>query len=185
MPIQKEEKASVKPAAKARPIFKPSYTSGWGFILIGQRKWIDTETQESNDPCCFQVSKFMSRLLRHSKKVHREDDGAVEYDQVVDECKWKQFDNTEYWSVEMEKDFVNAWHWSIEKWMSVLAKGGGQKKRFQYCLNPHYPHQFLFFRAIQGRSGSTINPALQDNVLLPEGFTSIFTTSATEKNWGQ
>ena len=71
----------------------------------------------------------------------------------------------------MEKDLVNAPHWSIEKWMSVLAKGGGQKKSFQYCLNPHYPPQFLFFRAIQGRSGSTINPALQDNVLLPEGFT--------------
>ena len=51
------------------------------------------------------------------------------------------------------------------------AKGGGQKKRFQYCLNPNYPHQFLYFRAIQGHSGSTINPALQDNVLLPEGFT--------------
>ena len=95
MPIQKEEKASVKPAAKARPIFKPSSTSGWGFILIGQRKWIDIETQESNYPCCFQVSKFITRLLRHSKKVHREDDGAVEYDQVVDECKGKQFDNTE------------------------------------------------------------------------------------------
>ena len=43
----------------------------------------------------------------------------------------------------MEKDFVNAPHWSIQKWMSVLAKGGGQKKRFQYCLYPNYPHQFL------------------------------------------
>ena len=58
MPIQKEEKASVKPAAKARPIFKPSSTSGRDFIPIGQRKWIDIETQESNDPCCFQVPKL-------------------------------------------------------------------------------------------------------------------------------
>ena len=31
--------------------------------------------------------------------------------------------------------------------------------------------KILFFRAIQGHSGSTINLALQDNVLLPEGFT--------------
>ena len=45
------------------------------------------------------------------------------------------------------------------------------KKKFQYCLNPNYPHQFQCLRAIQGHSGSTINPALQDNVLLPEGFT--------------
>ena len=71
----------------------------------------------------------------------------------------------------MEKDFVNAPHWSIEKWMSVLAKGGGQKRRFQYCLNPNYPFQFLYLRAVQGDSGSTINLALQDNVLSPGGFT--------------
>ena len=171
MPIQEEEKALVKPAAKAGPILKPSSTSGWDFIPMKQIKWMDIETQESNDPCCFQVSKFITRLLRHSQTVHREDDGAVHHDQVIDECKKKHFDNTEYWSVEMKKDFVNAPHWSIDKWKSVLAKGGGQKKRFQYCLNPNYPHQFLYLRASQGHSGSTINPALQDNVLLPEGFT--------------
>ena len=71
----------------------------------------------------------------------------------------------------MKKDFVNAPHWSIENWVSVLAKGGGQKKRFQSCLNLKYPHQFLYLRAIQGYSGSTMNRALQDNALLPEGFT--------------
>ena len=72
----------------------------------------------------------------------------------------------------MKKHFVNAPHWSIEKWISVLTKGGGQKNIFHYCLNLNYPHQFLYLRAIQGHSGSTINPALQeDNVLLPEGFT--------------
>ena len=81
----------------------------------------------------------------------------------------------QYWIIncsdEMKKDFVNAPHWSIEKWISVLAKGGGQKKRLQCFLNPKYPHQFLYLRAIQGHLGSTINPALQDSVLLPEGFT--------------
>ena len=87
MPIQEEEKASVKPAAKARSILKPSSTSGCGFIPVEQRQWIDIETQLSNDLCCFQVSKFITRLLRHSKKVHREDDGAVQYDPVLDECK--------------------------------------------------------------------------------------------------
>ena len=47
------------------------------FIPIGKKKWIDIETQESNDPCCFQVSKFITQLLRHNQNVHREDDGAV------------------------------------------------------------------------------------------------------------
>ena len=61
MPIQEEEKASVKAAAEARPIFKPSSKSEVNSILAGQRKWMDIETQESNDPYCFQVSKFMTR----------------------------------------------------------------------------------------------------------------------------
>ena len=50
-------------------------------------------------------------------------------------------------------------------------KGGGQKKRFQYCVNPNFSQKFLYLRAIQGHSGSTINLALQDYVLLPEEFT--------------
>ena len=150
MPIQEEEKASGKPAANARPTFKPSSTSGWDFIFIEQRQWINIETQESDDPYCFQVSKFITQLLRQSRKVYREADGAVHYDQVFDECKNKQSDNIGYLSDEMKKDFVNAPHWSIGKWTSFLAKGGGQKKRFQYCLDPNYPHQFLYLRAIQG-----------------------------------
>ena len=74
----------------------------------------------------------------------------------------------------MKKDFVNALHWSIDKWISVLAKGGGQKKRFQYCLNPNYPQKFLDLRAIQRHLGNTIILALEDNVLLPASFTEFF-----------
>ena len=70
MLIQAEAKASGKPAAKARPIFHPSSTSGWDFTLMEQRRWIDIGTHESNDPCCFQVSIFITRLLRHSLKVY-------------------------------------------------------------------------------------------------------------------
>ena len=51
-------------------------------------------------------------------------------------------------------------------------KGGEAKKRCQYCLNPNSSNQFLHLRAIQGHSWeSAIDPALQDNVLLPKGFT--------------
>ena len=47
-----------------------------------------------------------------------------------------------------------------------------EKKRFQYCFNPNPPHKFLYLRANQGLSGSSfIDPALHDNVLLPELFT--------------
>ena len=36
MPIQEEEKASGKPAAKARPTKKPSSTSGWDTIHMSE-----------------------------------------------------------------------------------------------------------------------------------------------------
>ena len=61
MPIQEEEKASGKTAAKARPILKPSSTKGWDFTPVEQRQWIDIEIQDSKDPHCFQVSKFITR----------------------------------------------------------------------------------------------------------------------------
>ena len=61
MPIQEEETASEKPAAKARPILKPSSTSGWDFTRMEQRQLIDIEILESKDPHCFQVSKFITR----------------------------------------------------------------------------------------------------------------------------
>ena len=87
MPIQEEEKASEKPAAKTRPILKPSSTSGSDSITMEQRQWIDIEIQESKDPHCFQVSKFTTRFLRHNKQVNREEDGGVHYDQVIEEYK--------------------------------------------------------------------------------------------------
>ena len=62
--------------------------------------------------------------------------------------------------------------WTVEAWLTFLAKGGGPKKRFQYCSNPNSSKHFLYFRAIRGHSGVNLgDPALQDNVLLPEDFT--------------
>ena len=61
------------------------------------------------------------------------------------------------------------------------GKKGGQKKRFQYCVNPNYSQKFLYLRAIQGHSGSTINPVLQDNELLQEGFTEYIYHVGNEK----
>ena len=47
---------------------KPSSTSGWDFTPMEQRQWIDIETQESNAPYCFQMSKFITRILRYSQE---------------------------------------------------------------------------------------------------------------------
>ena len=112
MPIQEEEKAPGTPAAKAGPLFKTSSTSGWDPSFKGQGQWIGIDVQESKGPYCFEVSKFITRLLRQSQRVFRED-GEVHYDQVIVECKKKPPDNTRYWSDEVNKHFVNAPHWSI------------------------------------------------------------------------
>ena len=50
-----------------------------------------------------------------------------------------------------------------------MAEGEGNKKRFQYCTDPS--GEILYLRALQGHSGrNLIDPPLQDNVLIPDGF---------------
>ena len=95
----------------------------------------------------------MIRLLRHNPSISREHNGAVRFDDIMEEFK-ANFDAT--------------LQWPTNDWITFLAKGGGPKKRFQYCLNPNSSKHFVYFRAIQGHPEG---PALQYNVLLPEGFT--------------
>ena len=72
---------------------------------------------------------------------------------------------------EFKAKFDGTSQWPTHDWITFLAKGGGPKKRFQYCLNPNSSKHFVYFRAIQGHSGGTlVDPALQDKVLLPEDF---------------
>ena len=47
--------------------------------------------------------------------------------------------------------------------------GGGNKKIYQYCTDSS--GVILYLRALQGHSGrSLIDPSLEDNVVIPEGF---------------
>ena len=65
--------------------------------------------------------------------------------------------------------FVHSRHWSDEKWKSIMAKGGGNKKIFQYCTDSS--RTILYLRALQGHSGrNLIDPTLQDNVVIPDCF---------------
>ena len=60
--------------------------------------------------------------------------------------------------------------WSDDKWESTKAKGGGNKKRYQYCTDPS-GQEILYLRALQGHSGrNPFDPSLQDNVLIPNDF---------------
>ena len=103
------------------------------------------------------MSKAMIRLLRHDQSVPREDDRAVRFDDIMEEFK---------------KKFDGAFQWSIFDWIPILTKGGGPKKRFQFCLNPNSSKRLLYSTSIQGHSaGNLVDLELQDVVLLPEGFT--------------
>ena len=55
-----------------------------------------------------------------------------------------------------------------------MAGCGGNKKRFQYCIDPP-GQEILYLRALQGHSGrNPIDATLQDNVLIPNNFFEYF-----------
>ena len=99
------------------------------------------------------MSKKLINLLRHGS-LPREDDGAIEF--------WRSKDY-------LRNHFVHSQHWSDEKWKCTMAKGGGNKKRFQYRTDPS--GEILYLRALQGHSGQNlIDLSLQDTVLIPDDF---------------
>ena len=114
---------------------------------IGERTWTDIEPQDYS-PTDYSVSKQLSTSLRHGS-LPREDDGAIEF-------WWKKG--------YLQNHFVHSEHLSDEKWKSIIARGGGNKKRFQYCTDSS--GEILYLRALQGHWGrNLIDPSLQDNVV--------------------
>ena len=66
---KEEDTASGKPIAEARPRQQPTVTPTPVSIPVRERRWIDIETQRSHDQKCFDVSKAITRLLRHDQSV--------------------------------------------------------------------------------------------------------------------
>ena len=119
---------------------------------LGERTWTDIEPQDYSS-IDYPVSTQLITLLGHGH-LPREDDGAIEFWRIK-----------EY----LRNDLERSQHWSDEKWKSTMAKGGGNKKRFQYCTDPS--GEILYLRALQGHSGrNLIDPSLHDNVLIPNDF---------------
>ena len=119
---------------------------------MGERTWTDIEPQEYS-PSDYSVLKKLDNLLRHGS-LPREDDGTIEF--------WRMKDY-------LRNHFVYCHHWSDEKWKSSMARGGGNKKRFQYCTDSS--GKFCTSELLQSHSGrNLIDPSLQDNVVIPDGF---------------
>ena len=159
--------ASGKPIAKARTRQKPTVTLTSVSIPVPERKWIDIETQRSHDHECYDVSKGITRLLRHGQSVPRGSDGAIHYSDIIDECRKKKFDD--------------ASQWLLEDWISTLAKGRGAKKRFQHCGNPNSSCTFEQFKDIQ----ETMLLILHCKTMYcyRKDLPSTSTTSETRMNW--
>ena len=145
-----EHRVTKKLVAKAKPRPMPTMTLSPISIPVRERNWIDINPKRFRQDC-FTVSKAMIRSLRHDQSVYRENDGAVRFVDIMEEFK---------------KKFDGALQWSINDWISFLAKRGVPKKRFLYCLNPNSSEHYLYFRAIQGHAeGNLVDPELQDNVV--------------------
>ena len=96
------------------------------------------------------MSKQLSTLLRRGD-LPREEDGAIEFWRLKDYHR---------------NDFVHSQHWSDEMWKSTMARGGRNKKIFQYCTDPS-GLEILYLRALQGHSGrNPIDPELQNNLII-------------------
>ena len=122
-----------------------------------RRNWIDIEPGK-HALSEYEVSKKVIHFLRHSQKVHREDDGAVHF--------WRIKEN-------LQNSFPQSIHWSVSQWKACLAAGGGAKRRFQYSTDD--PGIINYFPALQGHSGrNLIDPSLQDNVTIQSGFFQFF-----------
>ena len=139
-------KAKAKPQRR-EPVDVPS------IIPMNERKWIDIEPGESSFSA-YEISKKVINLLRHSRTIQREEDGAVQF--------WRIKDN-------LQNQFPQILYWSDDRWKACLAAGGGAKRIYQYCTD--ISGKFFYFRALQGHSGrNLIDPSLQDNVIIQRGF---------------
>ena len=115
-----EHRASGKPIAKARLRMKSSIKLTPVSVTLRERKWVEVNPG-SRDLECYVISKAMIRLLRHDQTIPRETDGAVKFDDIVEEFK---------------KKFEGAWQWSLNDWISILAKGGGDKVKESILFEP-------------------------------------------------
>ena len=141
---------AARSKAKAKP--QPRESTGTTTIPLSERVWIDIEPSKQNLES-HELSKKVINLLRHNQKLHREQDGAVQFYKI-------KFHLRDY--------PLPIQNWSDDRWIACLAASGGPKRRYQYCSD--YLGSIIYLRALQGHSGSNlIDPTLQDNVLILPG----------------
>ena len=139
--------------AKAKPQRKEPAGSSSSIVPMERRNWIDIEPGK-HSLSENEVSMKVIHLLRHSQKVHREEDGAFHF--------WRLKEN-------LQNPLPQSIHRSDSRWKVCLTAGGGAKRIFQYCTDDS--GTIVYFRTLQGHSGrNLIDPSLQDNVVIQSEF---------------
>ena len=106
---------AARSKAKAKP--QPKESTGTTTIPSNERVWIDIEPSKQNLES-HDLSKKIINLLRHNQKLHREQDGAVQFYKI-------KFQLRDY-SLPIQ-------NWSDNRWLACLAASGGPKRRYQCC----------------------------------------------------
>ena len=142
---------AARSKAKAKP--QPRESTGATTIPLSERIWIDIEPSKQ-DLESYNLSKKVVNLLRHNQKLHREEDGAIQFYKI---------------KFHLRDHHLQIQNWSDDRWIACLAAGGGSKRRYQYCSD--YLGSIIYLRALQGHSGcNLIDLTLQDNVLIGPGI---------------
>ena len=92
-PRKEEDIASGKNQCKSKTKTE-AHSGRWLQLLfpVPERKWIDIETQRSHDHQRYEVSKAITRLLRHDQSVLRGSDGAIHNNDIIEECRMKELE---------------------------------------------------------------------------------------------
>ena len=142
---------AARSKATAKP--QPRESTGTTTIPLNERVWIDIEPSKQ-DLESYNLSKKVINLLRHNQKLHREEDGAIQFYKI---------------KFHLRDHHLPIQNWSDDRWIACLAAGGGPKRRYQYCSD--YLGSIIYLRALQGHSGGNlIDLTLQDNVLIGPGI---------------
>ena len=98
--------------AKAKPQRREPAGSSSRIVPMERRIWIDIEPVK-HSLSAYEVSKKVIHLLRHSQKVHREEDGAVHF--------WRIKEN-------LQSQFPQIPHWSDSRWKAMFGSRTRSKK---------------------------------------------------------
>ena len=96
---------AARSKAKAKP--QPRESTGATTIPLSERIWIDIEPSKQ-DLDSYNLSKKVVNLLRHNQKLHREEDGAIQFYKI---------------KFHLRDHYPQIQNWSDDRWKACLAAG--------------------------------------------------------------